>query len=75
MNQNGTINYKLTGKTEEAKIAFGTINNQGNVYLRFKDLPKAVIIFPHSMSSINYSEFSNGGSGRVIFFGEKILLF
>ena len=33
---NGTIAYKLTGKIEEGKIAYGTVDNQGRIQL----LPK-----------------------------------
>ena len=36
MHPNGTIEYKLTGKSEKAKIAFGTVDDQGRIQL----LPK-----------------------------------
>ena len=36
LHPNGTIEYKLTGKSEKAKIAFGTVDDQGKIQL----LPK-----------------------------------
>ena len=36
LHPNGTIEYKLTGKSEKAKIAFGTVDDQGRIQL----LPK-----------------------------------
>ena len=36
LHPNGTIEYKLTGKSEKAKIVFGTVDEQGRIQL----LPK-----------------------------------